>query len=75
MPLPTDVHPFDICEKLGPKYACIPEYELNKCRDFYQDLLRFVVTFTELSYDFFRVHTKCDSIVETKSYQPYCPNI
>ncbi|KZV36498.1 fatty-acid-binding protein 2-like [Dorcoceras hygrometricum] len=34
------VHPFDICEKLGPKYACIPEYELNKCRDFYQDLLR-----------------------------------
>ncbi|XP_075485344.1 fatty-acid-binding protein 2-like isoform X1 [Primulina tabacum] len=34
------VHPFDICEKLGPKYACIPEYELNKRRDFYQDLLR-----------------------------------
>ncbi|XP_022881626.1 fatty-acid-binding protein 2-like isoform X1 [Olea europaea var. sylvestris] len=34
------VHPFDVCEKLGPKYACIPEYELNKRQDFYQDLLR-----------------------------------
>ncbi|KAK4388681.1 Endoglucanase 16 [Sesamum angolense] len=33
------VHPFDVCEKLGPKYACIPEYELNKRQDFYQDLL------------------------------------
>lgn len=34
------VHPFDVCEKLGPKYASIPVYELNKCRDFYEDLLR-----------------------------------
>ncbi|KAL2517974.1 Fatty-acid-binding protein 2 [Abeliophyllum distichum] len=34
------VHPFDVCEKLGPKYACIPEYELNKRQDFYHDLLR-----------------------------------
>ncbi|CAA2961604.1 fatty-acid-binding protein 2-like [Olea europaea var. sylvestris] len=34
------VHPSDVCEKLGPKYACIPEYELNKRQDFYQDLLR-----------------------------------
>ncbi|KAL3844293.1 hypothetical protein ACJIZ3_001696 [Penstemon smallii] len=35
-----DVHPFDVCEKLGPKYASIPESELNKRQDFYQDLLR-----------------------------------
>ncbi|CAA0838020.1 Fatty-acid-binding protein 2, partial [Striga hermonthica] len=34
------VHPFDVCEKLGSKYACIPEDELNKCQDFYRDLLR-----------------------------------
>ncbi|KAK4487607.1 hypothetical protein RD792_005740 [Penstemon davidsonii] len=34
------VHPFDVCEKLGPKYASIPESELNKRQDFYQDLLR-----------------------------------
>ncbi|KAL9176584.1 hypothetical protein ABFS82_01G006400 [Erythranthe guttata] len=37
---PTDVHPFDVCEKLGQKYSSIPEYELNKRQDFYQDLLR-----------------------------------
>ncbi|KAL3497413.1 hypothetical protein ACH5RR_040145 [Cinchona calisaya] len=33
------VHPFDVCKKLGPKYASVPVYELNKCRDFYEDLL------------------------------------
>ncbi|XP_051151185.1 fatty-acid-binding protein 2 [Andrographis paniculata] len=34
------VHPFDVCEKLGPKYSCIPEDELYKNQDFYRDLLR-----------------------------------
>ncbi|KAL3500864.1 hypothetical protein ACH5RR_039957 [Cinchona calisaya] len=34
------VHPFDVCEKLGPKYASLPVCELNKSRDFYADLLR-----------------------------------
>ncbi|XP_057957770.1 fatty-acid-binding protein 2 isoform X2 [Malania oleifera] len=33
------VHPYSVCEKLGPKYASIPISELNKCRDFYEDLL------------------------------------
>lgn len=36
-----DVHPFDVCEKLGPKYASVPFHELNKCREFYADLLRY----------------------------------
>ncbi|KAK6119605.1 hypothetical protein DH2020_046628 [Rehmannia glutinosa] len=40
------VHPFDVCEKLGPKYACIPENELNKRQDFYQDLLREDISMT-----------------------------
>ncbi|GMP83996.1 hypothetical protein CsSME_00037706 [Camellia sinensis var. sinensis] len=34
------VHPYDVCVKLGPKYASIPVGELNKCHDFYKDLLR-----------------------------------
>ncbi|KAL1552295.1 fatty-acid-binding protein 2-like [Salvia divinorum] len=40
------VHPFDVCEKLGPKYACIPVHELNKSQDFYQDLLRSDINMT-----------------------------
>ncbi|KAG8375769.1 hypothetical protein BUALT_Bualt10G0134700 [Buddleja alternifolia] len=40
------VHPFDVCEKLGQKYACVPEYELNKCQDFYRDLLREDISMT-----------------------------
>ncbi|KAH6761384.1 hypothetical protein C2S51_018333 [Perilla frutescens var. frutescens] len=40
------VHPFDVCEKLGPKYACIPEHELNKHQDFYRDLLRSDINMT-----------------------------
>ncbi|KAK4338592.1 hypothetical protein RND71_043079 [Anisodus tanguticus] len=35
------VHPFDVCRKLGWKYASVPFFELNKRQDFYQDLLRF----------------------------------
>ncbi|XP_043811375.1 fatty-acid-binding protein 2 isoform X2 [Manihot esculenta] len=34
------VHPNSVCEKLGQKYASVPSDELNKCRDFYEDLLR-----------------------------------
>lgn len=34
------IHPYSVCEKLGPKYASIPVGELNKRRDFYEDLLR-----------------------------------
>ncbi|XP_004498865.1 fatty-acid-binding protein 2 [Cicer arietinum] len=34
------VHPYSLCEKLGPKYASISADELNDCNDFYQDLLR-----------------------------------
>ena len=36
-----DVHPFLVCEKLGPKYASVPVDELNKRQDFYEDLLRY----------------------------------
>ncbi|XWS17580.1 hypothetical protein CRYUN_Cryun33cG0079200 [Craigia yunnanensis] len=34
------IHPYSVCQKLGPKYASIPVGELNKHNDFYQDLLR-----------------------------------
>ncbi|XAR57540.1 hypothetical protein NMG60_11025717 [Bertholletia excelsa] len=34
------VHPYDVCEKLGPKYASVPVNEVDKCHDFYGDLLR-----------------------------------
>ncbi|KAJ7958420.1 fatty-acid-binding protein 2-like [Quillaja saponaria] len=34
------VHPYSVCEKLGPKYASISADELNNCHDFYADLLR-----------------------------------
>ncbi|XWS70173.1 hypothetical protein CRYUN_Cryun03dG0026000 [Craigia yunnanensis] len=34
------IHPYSVCQKLGPKYASIPVGELNKNNDFYQDLLR-----------------------------------
>ncbi|KAL6965704.1 hypothetical protein U1Q18_036760 [Sarracenia purpurea var. burkii] len=35
------VHPYDVCMKLSPKYASIPIGEVNKCHDFYKDLLRY----------------------------------
>ncbi|GAB4854015.1 hypothetical protein Ancab_022597 [Ancistrocladus abbreviatus] len=34
------VHPYSVCEKLGTKYASVPVAELEKCHDFYRDLLR-----------------------------------
>ncbi|XP_027368924.1 fatty-acid-binding protein 2 isoform X2 [Abrus precatorius] len=34
------IHPYSLCEKLGPKYASISADELNNRHDFYQDLLR-----------------------------------
>ncbi|PNX72534.1 fatty acid binding protein 2 [Trifolium pratense] len=34
------VHPYSLCEKLGPKYASISADELDNHNDFYQDLLR-----------------------------------
>ncbi|VVA11708.1 PREDICTED: fatty-acid-binding [Prunus dulcis] len=34
------VHPNSVCKKLGSKYASISVDELNKRRDFYEDLLR-----------------------------------
>ncbi|KAF3658415.1 putative pre-mRNA-processing factor 6-like [Capsicum annuum] len=42
------VHPFDVCRKLGWKYASVPFCELNKRQDFYQDLLRYLVDFVEV---------------------------
>ncbi|CAJ1972910.1 unnamed protein product [Sphenostylis stenocarpa] len=35
-----DIHPYSLCEKLGPKYASISAGELNNHQDFYKDLLR-----------------------------------
>ncbi|XP_061337771.1 fatty-acid-binding protein 2 [Gastrolobium bilobum] len=40
------VHPYSLCEKLGPKYASISADELNNRHDFYQDLLREDVNMT-----------------------------
>ncbi|XP_050215513.1 fatty-acid-binding protein 2 [Mercurialis annua] len=34
------IHRNSVCEKLGPKYSSVPAVELNKCRGFYDDLLR-----------------------------------
>ncbi|XP_028807091.1 fatty-acid-binding protein 2 [Neltuma alba] len=34
------VHPYSLCEKLGPKYASFSAGELNNSHDFYKDLLR-----------------------------------
>ncbi|KAF7830409.1 fatty-acid-binding protein 2 [Senna tora] len=34
------VHPYSLCEKLGPKYASISADELSNSHDFYKDLLR-----------------------------------
>ncbi|OMO86438.1 Chalcone isomerase [Corchorus olitorius] len=34
------IHPYSLCQKLGPKYASIPVGDLKKHNDFYQDLLR-----------------------------------
>lgn len=36
-----DIHPYSVCEKLGPKYSSVSVDELNKSHDFYQDLLRY----------------------------------
>lgn len=41
-PSRIDVHPNDVCEKLGPRYASIPASELNKHHNFYKDLLRYL---------------------------------
>ncbi|KAJ8542161.1 hypothetical protein K7X08_017027 [Anisodus acutangulus] len=40
------VHPFDVCRKLGWKYASVPFCKLNKRQDFYQDLLREDISMT-----------------------------
>ncbi|XP_009764298.1 fatty-acid-binding protein 2 [Nicotiana sylvestris] len=40
------VHPFDVCQKLGWKYASVPFCELNKQQDFYRDLLREDISMT-----------------------------
>lgn len=40
------IHPYSVCEKLGPKYSSIPTSELNKYREFYQDLLREDISMT-----------------------------
>ncbi|KAG6391159.1 hypothetical protein SASPL_148911 [Salvia splendens] len=57
------VHPFDVCEKLGPKYACVPEHELNKCQDFYRDLLRSDINMTVrlvVNYNGIKINTMKD---------------
>ncbi|KAL5559551.1 hypothetical protein UlMin_035762 [Ulmus minor] len=40
------IHPYSVCEKLGPKYASFSIDELNKRPDFYEDLLREDITMT-----------------------------
>lgn len=34
------IHPYDVCRKLGSKYASVPFADLTKCQDFLKDLLR-----------------------------------
>ncbi|KAL4590168.1 hypothetical protein LXL04_003090 [Taraxacum kok-saghyz] len=40
------VHPYDICNKLGSKYASLPKDEVNKHHNFYADLLREDISMT-----------------------------
>lgn len=44
----VDVHPYSVCEKLGAKYASVSVDELNKCHDFYEDLLRYLAMVVNL---------------------------
>nr|XP_043627196.1 fatty-acid-binding protein 2 [Erigeron canadensis] len=40
------VHPYDVCNKLGSKYASIPENEVNTHHNFFADLLREDISMT-----------------------------
>lgn len=40
------VHPYDVCNKLGSKYASLPENEVNKHHNFFADLLREDISMT-----------------------------
>ncbi|KAI3803207.1 hypothetical protein L1987_31356 [Smallanthus sonchifolius] len=40
------VHPYDVCNKLGSKYASLPENEVTKHHNFYADLLREDISMT-----------------------------
>ncbi|KAK9078496.1 hypothetical protein SSX86_002553 [Deinandra increscens subsp. villosa] len=40
------VHPYDVCNKLGSKYASLPEDEVTKHHNFYADLLREDISMT-----------------------------
>ncbi|KAK2989429.1 hypothetical protein RJ640_018747, partial [Escallonia rubra] len=40
------VHPYDVCKKLGSKYASIPATDMNKHQNFYKDLLREDISMT-----------------------------
>lgn len=40
------VHPYDICNKLGSKYATLPKNEVNQHQNFYNDLLREDISMT-----------------------------
>ncbi|XP_076898300.1 fatty-acid-binding protein 2-like [Bidens hawaiensis] len=40
------VHPYDVCNKLGSKYASLPENEVTKHHNFYKDLLREDISMT-----------------------------
>ncbi|KAK6927208.1 hypothetical protein RJ641_005799, partial [Dillenia turbinata] len=47
------IHPYSVCQRLGPKYGSIQDNELNEHPDFYADLLRYLISL----YVFFL--TKC----------------
>ncbi|WVY91927.1 hypothetical protein V8G54_037441 [Vigna mungo] len=41
----TDIHPYSLCKKLGPKYASISADELNNHHEFYRDLLSWEILY------------------------------
>ncbi|KAL7598335.1 fatty-acid-binding protein 2 isoform X1 [Lactuca sativa] len=58
------VHPYDICKKLGSKYASLPKEEVNKHHNFYSDLLREDISMTVrlvVSYNGLKISTVRDA--------------
>lgn len=63
-----DVHPFLVCEKLGPKYASVPVDELNKRQDFYDDLLRYLCSYhAKLLFQILQYQCSCYCFLELNS--------
>lgn len=56
--------------KIAPKYASIPGGELNKCREFYEDLLRYITdTDYEKQFSWKITFVSASVLTETSMYE------